>query len=48
VDGKLYLFSGKEGLEEDFDARAGAVIGMADVKWPEVQQKEFHARQNGH
>ena len=23
VGGKLYLFSGKEGLEEDFDARAG-------------------------
>ena len=47
VDGKLFLFSGKEGLEEDFDARAAAVIGMADVKWPEVQQKEFRTRQNG-
>ena len=43
--GKLYLFSGKEGLEEDFDARAGDVIAKADVKWPEIQQKEFQARQ---
>jgi YHS domain-containing protein len=47
VGGKLYLFSGKEGLEEDFDARAANVIAKADVKWPEVQQKEFRARQNG-
>ena len=47
VGGKLYLFSGKEGLEEDFDARAADVIAKADAKWPEVQQKEFHARHNG-
>ena len=45
MDGKLYLFSGKEGLEEDFDARARDVIAKADVKWPEIQQKEFNARQ---
>ena|SRR5215208_5490588 len=47
VGGKLYLFSGKEGLEEDFDARAADVIATANVKWPEIQQKEFRARQNG-
>ena len=46
VDGKLYLFSGKEGLEEDFDAHAGNVIAKADAKWPEVGRKEFRARQN--
>jgi hypothetical protein len=46
VGGKLYLFSGKEGLEDDFDARAADVIAKADVKWPEVQRQEFHARQN--
>ena len=47
VGGKLYLFSGKEGLEDDFDARAADVTAKADVKWPEVQRKEFHARHNG-
>jgi YHS domain-containing protein len=46
VDGKLYLFAGKEGLEEDFDARADDVIAKADVNWPEIQQKEFRAREN--
>ena len=45
VSGKLYLFGGREGLEEDFDARAGDVIAKADVKWPDIQQKEFQARQ---
>ena len=45
VGGKLYLFGGQEGLEEDFDARAGDVIAKADVKWPDIQQKEFQARQ---
>ena len=28
VDGKLYLFSGKEGLEEDFDACAAEMIAQ--------------------
>jgi YHS domain-containing protein len=46
VDGKLYLFSGKEGLEEDFDTRAAQVIVKADARWPEIQRKEFEARQN--
>ena len=44
VDGKLYLFSGKEGLEEDFDAASGEAIARGDSKWPEVAAKEFKAR----
>jgi len=47
VGGRLYLFSGKEGLEEDFDSRASDVIAKADVTWPKIQDKEFRARQNG-
>ena len=47
VGGKLYLFAGKEGLEEDFDARAADVIAQASAKWPDVQRKEFQARQFG-
>jgi YHS domain-containing protein len=44
VGGKLYLFSGKEGLEEDFDARSAEVIVKADAAWPEIEQKEFESR----
>ena len=44
VDGKLFLFSGKEGLEEDFDADPAAVIAKADAEWPAVEAKEFEAR----
>ncbi|WP_331376014.1 YHS domain-containing (seleno)protein [Sinorhizobium chiapasense] len=44
VDGKLYLFSGKEGLEEDFDAAPAAVTAKADAKWPGVEAKEFKTR----
>ena len=44
VDGKLFLFSGKEGLEEDFDAAPGAVIAKADAEWPAIEAKEFNAR----
>jgi YHS domain-containing protein len=47
VGGKLYLFGGKEGLEEDFDAQARDVVAKADGNWPQIQQKEFRARQNG-
>jgi YHS domain-containing protein len=47
VGGKLYLFSGKEGLDEDFDAHAADVIVKADGTWPEIQRKEFQARQDG-
>jgi hypothetical protein len=44
VDGKLFLFSGKEGLEEDFDANAAAVLAKADAEWAAVEAKEFEAR----
>ena len=44
VDGKLFLFSGKEGLEEDFDADPPAVLAKADAEWPAVEAKEFEAR----
>jgi YHS domain-containing protein len=44
VDGKLYLFSGKEGLEKDFDAAAADVIVKADTNWPRTQAAEFKAR----
>ena len=44
VDGKLFLFSGKEGLEEDFDAKAPAVLAKADAEWPAVEMKEFETR----
>ncbi|MCT2579686.1 MULTISPECIES: YHS domain-containing (seleno)protein [unclassified Mesorhizobium] len=44
VDGKLYLFSGKEGLEEDFDAAPAPIIAKADDQWPGIEAKEFEAR----
>jgi YHS domain-containing protein len=44
VDGKLFLFSGKEGLEEDFDANPAPVIAKAEAQWPAVEAKEFEAR----
>jgi len=44
VDGKLFLFSGKEGLEEDFDANPAPVIAKAEAVWPAVEAKEFEAR----
>lgn len=44
VDGKLYLFSGKEGLEEDFDAAPAPIIAKADAQWPGIDAKEFEAR----
>lgn len=44
VDGKLFLFSGKEGLEEDFDANPAPVIAKAEAEWPAVEAKEFEAR----
>jgi YHS domain-containing protein len=44
VDGKLFLFSGKEGLEEDFDANPATVIAKAEAEWPAVEAKEFEAR----
>jgi YHS domain-containing protein len=47
VDGKLFLFSGKEGIEEDFDADPAAVLAKADAEWPAVETKEFDARAAG-
>ncbi|BCG96722.1 YHS domain-containing (seleno)protein [Mesorhizobium sp. 131-2-1] len=44
VDGKLFLFSGKGGLEEDFDANPAPVIAKAEAEWPAVEAKEFEAR----
>jgi hypothetical protein len=44
VDGKLYLFSGKEGLEQDFDASAGEVIAKADANWPKIAATESESR----
>ena len=44
VDGKLFLFSGREGLEEDFDANPAPVIAKANAEWPAVEAKEFEAR----
>lgn len=37
IDGKLYLFGGKAGMEEDFDPVAEKVIVAADAHWPEVK-----------
>ncbi|TIX74362.1 MAG: hypothetical protein E5V21_24650, partial [Mesorhizobium sp.] len=36
VDGKLFLFSGKEGLEEDFDADPAPILAKANGEWPTV------------
>jgi hypothetical protein len=36
VDGKLYIFGGPEGLEEEFDPNTGQVIAAADAHWPEI------------
>jgi YHS domain-containing protein len=44
VDGKLFLFSGKEGLEEDFDANPAPIIAKAAAEWPAIEAKEFEAR----
>ncbi len=47
VDGKLYLFSGKEGLEEDFDSDPAAVTAKADDRWPAIEAKEIAERAAG-
>jgi YHS domain-containing protein len=44
VDGKLFLFSGREGLEEDFDADPAPIIAKAAAEWPAIEAKEFEAR----
>jgi hypothetical protein len=44
VNGKLYLFAGKEGLEQDFDASASEVIKKADANWPKIAAREIEMR----
>jgi hypothetical protein len=39
VDGKLYLFFGKAGLEQDWDSNPAAVVAKADAKWPAIEAK---------
>jgi hypothetical protein len=45
IDGKLYLFGGKAGIEEDFDPVAENVVAEADARWAEVKaevKREIH------
>jgi YHS domain-containing protein len=39
VDGKLYLFFGKGGLEQDWDPHPAAVVAKADANWPAMEAK---------
>ena len=39
VDGKLYLFFGNGGLEQDWDPHPEAVVAKADAKWPAIEAK---------
>jgi YHS domain-containing protein len=39
VDGKLYLFFGKEGLEEEWDPNPATVIAKADANWPAIRAR---------
>ena len=39
VDGKLYLFFGTGGLEQDWDPHPEAVVAKADAKWPAIEAK---------
>jgi YHS domain-containing protein len=39
VDGKLYLFFGKAGLEQDWDPNPEAVVAKADANWPAIEDK---------
>jgi len=39
IDGKLYLFGGSGGLEQDFDPAAAQIISAADARWPEMKKK---------
>ena len=39
IDGRLYLFGGKSGLEEDFDPNAAKVLADAEAHWPEVKKE---------
>jgi len=39
IDGKLYLFGGTGGIEQDFDPTAAKIIADADARWPETKKK---------
>lgn len=39
IDGKLYLFGGSGGLEQDFDPAASQILAGAEAQWPEVKKQ---------
>ena len=39
IDGKLYLFGGSGGLEQDFDPEAAQILSAADAQWPDMKKK---------
>lgn len=39
IDGKLYLFGGSGGLEQDFDPTATKILADATAHWPDVKKK---------
>lgn len=39
IDGKLYLFGGSGGLEQDFDPEAAQILSAADAHWPDMKKK---------
>ena len=39
VDGKLYLFFGTEGLEEEWDSDPAAAVVKADAEWPAIRDR---------
>ena len=39
IDGKLYLFGGSGGMEQDFDPMAAKILADADAHWPEMKKK---------
>jgi len=39
IDGKLYLFGGSGGLEQDFDPAASKILADAENRWPEVKKQ---------
>jgi hypothetical protein len=39
IDGKLYLFGGSGGLEQDFDPAASQILAGAEARWPEVKKQ---------
>jgi hypothetical protein len=39
IDGKLYLFGGSGGLDQDFDPDATKILADATTHWPDVKKK---------